>query len=58
MRAIKPKSITLDIDSHVVNVKGYQDSAVKHYNPKKLENSYYNIRLLSVAKLSLPDWLY
>ena len=38
------KSITIDIDSSVVNVEGYQEGAVKGYNPKKPGNNCYNIQ--------------
>ena len=36
------KSITIDIDSSVVNVEGHQEGAVKGYNPKKPGNRCYN----------------
>jgi len=38
------KSITIDIDSSVVNVEGHQEGAVKGYNPKKLGNNCYNLQ--------------
>jgi len=38
------KSITIDIDSSVVNVEGHQEGAVKGYNPKKPGNRCYNIQ--------------
>lgn len=41
----KLKSITIDIDSSVVNVEGHQEGAVKGYNPKKQGNPCYNIQL-------------
>jgi len=34
------KSITIDIDSSVVNVEGHQEGAVKGYNSKKLGNDW------------------
>jgi hypothetical protein len=34
LRKKKLKSITIDIDSSVVNVEGHQEGAVKGYNPK------------------------
>ena len=40
----KLKSITIDIDSSVVNVEGHQEGASKGYNPKKLGNRCYNIQ--------------
>jgi hypothetical protein len=39
------KSITIDMDSSVVNVEGHQEGAVKGYNPKKPGNRCYNIQL-------------
>ncbi len=42
LRNSKLKSITLDIDSSVVNVEGHQEGAVKGYNPKKPGNRCYN----------------
>ncbi len=38
------KSITIDIDSSVINVEGHQEGASKGYNPKKLGNRCYNIQ--------------
>ena len=40
----REKSITIDIDSSVVNVEGHQEGAVKGYNPKKIGNNCYNIQ--------------
>ena len=37
-------SITIDIDSSVVNVEGHQEGTTKGYNPKKLGNRCYNIQ--------------
>jgi hypothetical protein len=37
-------SITIDIDSSVINVEGHQEGAVKGYNPKKHGNRCYNIQ--------------
>jgi len=37
-------SITIDIDSSVINVEGHQEGAVKGYNPKKRGNRCYNIQ--------------
>ena len=37
-------SITIDIDSSVINVEGHQEGATKGYNPKKLGNRCYNIQ--------------
>jgi hypothetical protein len=45
LRKSKLKSITIDIDSSVVNVEGHQEGAVKGYNPKKPGNRCYNIQL-------------
>jgi hypothetical protein len=39
----KLTSITIDIDSSVINVEGHQEGAAKGYNPKKLGNLCYNI---------------
>lgn len=44
LRKSKLKAITIDIDSSVVNVEGYQEGAVKGYNPKKPGNRCYNIQ--------------
>jgi hypothetical protein len=44
LRKKKLKSITIDIDSSVVNVEGHQEGAVKGYNPKKPGNRCYNIQ--------------
>jgi hypothetical protein len=38
------KSITIDIDSSVINVEGHQEGTAKGYNPKKLGNPCYNIQ--------------
>ncbi len=38
----KMSSITIDIDSSVINVEGHQEGATKGYNPKKLGNRCYN----------------
>jgi len=40
----KLTSITIDIDSNVVNVEGHQEGTAKGYNPKKLGNLCYNIQ--------------
>lgn len=40
----KLKSITIDIDSSVVNVEGHQEGATKGYNPKNIGNRCYNIQ--------------
>jgi hypothetical protein len=40
----KLKSITIDIDSSVVNVEGHQEGTAKGYNPKKPGNLCYNIK--------------
>ena len=44
LRKKKLKSITIDIDSSVVNVEGHQEGAVRGYNPKKLGNNCYNLQ--------------
>lgn len=44
LRRIKLKSITIDIDSSVVNVEGHQEGTAKGYNPKKPGNPCYNIQ--------------
>jgi hypothetical protein len=44
LRKSKLKSITIDIDSSVVNVEGHQEGVVKGYNPKKPGNRCYNIQ--------------
>jgi len=44
LRKKKLKSITIDIDSSVVNVEGHQEGAVRGYHPKKLGNNCYNIQ--------------
>ena len=38
------KSITIDIDSSVINVEGHQEGTAEGYNPKKLGNPCYNIQ--------------
>jgi hypothetical protein len=40
----KLTSITIDIDSSVVNVEGHQEGTARGYNPKKLGNPCYNIQ--------------
>ena len=40
----KMTSITIDIDSSVINVEGHQEGATKGYNPKKLGNRCYNVQ--------------
>jgi len=40
----KLTSITIDIDSSVINVEGHQEGATKGYDPKKLGNRCYNIQ--------------
>src|SRR5665648_810952 len=40
----KLTSITIDIDSCVINVEGHQEGTAKGYNPKKLGNPCYNIQ--------------
>ena len=40
----KLTSITIDIDSSVINVEGHQEGASKGYNPKKIGNKCYNIQ--------------
>jgi hypothetical protein len=44
LRKKKLKSITIDIESSVVNVEGHQEGTAKGYNPKKLGNNYYNLQ--------------
>ena len=44
LRKSKLKSITIDIDSSVVNVEGHQEGAAKGYNPKKPGNRCYNLQ--------------
>ena len=51
LRKKKLKSITIDIDSSVVNVEGNQEGAVKGYNPKKIGNNCYNIQFAFCDKL-------
>jgi len=40
----KLTSITIDIDSSVINLEGHQEGAAKGYNPKKLGNLCYNLQ--------------
>ncbi len=40
----KLTSITIDIDSSVINVEGHQEGAAQGYNPKNLGNLCYNIQ--------------
>ena len=54
----KLTSITIDIDSSVINVEGHQEGASKGYNPKKLGNRCYNIQFAfcdELKKHMLPD---
>jgi len=44
LRKSKPKSITIDIDSSVANVEGYQEGAVKGFNPQKSGNRCHNLQ--------------
>jgi hypothetical protein len=44
LRRRKHSSITIDIDSSVVNVEGHQEGTAKGYNPKKPGNPCYNIQ--------------
>lgn len=44
LRRSKLKSITIDIDSSVVNVEGHQEGTAKGYNPQKPGNPCYNIQ--------------
>ncbi len=44
LRKKKLKSITIDIDSSVVNVEGHHEGTAKGYNPKKPGNLCYNIQ--------------
>jgi len=44
LRKSKLKSITIDIDSSVINVEGHQEGAVKGYNPKKPGNNCYKLQ--------------
>ena len=44
LRRSKLKSITIDIDSSVVNLEGHQEGTAKGYNPKKPGNPCYNIK--------------
>jgi hypothetical protein len=39
----KLRSITIDIDSSIVNLEGHQEGTAKGYNPKKPGNPCYNI---------------
>jgi hypothetical protein len=44
LRRSKRKSITIDMDSSVVNVEGHQEGTTKGYNPKKPGNPCFNIQ--------------
>jgi Transposase DDE domain group 1 len=44
LRKSKLNAIIIDIDSSVVNVEGYQEGAVKGFNPKKPGNRCYNLQ--------------
>lgn len=44
LRRSNLKSITIDMDRSVVNVKGHQEGTAKGYNPQKPVSPYYNIR--------------
>jgi hypothetical protein len=58
LRKKKLKSITVDIDSSVVNVEGHQEGDVGGYNRKKPRSNCYNIQFAfcEKAKLSLLGW--
>jgi len=45
LRKGKFKSITIDIDSSVVNGEGHQEGTAKGYNPKKAGNNCYNLHV-------------
>lgn len=47
----KLTTITIDIDSSVVNVEGHQEGAEKGYNPKKRGNRCYNIQFVFCDEL-------
>jgi len=49
----KLTSITIDIDSSVVNVEGHQEGATKGYNPKKIGNRCYNIQFAFCDELKV-----
>jgi hypothetical protein len=53
LRKSKFKTITIDINSSVVNVEGHQEGAVKGYNPKSLETTTITSSWLSVMKSRL-----
>ncbi len=59
LRKCKLKSITIDIDSSVVNVEGHQEGAIKGYNPKKPGNRCYNIQfaICDELKAFLPGYV-
>jgi hypothetical protein len=40
LRRRKHKSITIDMDSSVVNVEGHQEGTARGYNPKKPGNPF------------------
>jgi hypothetical protein len=44
LRRHQHKSITIDMDSSLVNVEGHQEETAKGYNPKKPCNPCYNIQ--------------
>jgi len=56
LRKSKLKSITIDIDSSVVNVEGHQEGAIKGYIPKSLGTTAITSSLHSVMKSRLT-WL-
>ena len=47
----KLTSITIDIDSSVINVEGHQEGATKGYNPKKRGNRCYNAQFVFCDEL-------
>jgi len=53
LRKKKLKSITVDIDSSVVNVEGHQEGTAKGYNPKKPGNLCYNIQFAFCDELKI-----
>ena len=56
LRKGKLKSITIDIDSCVINVEGHQEGAVKGYNPKKTGNKCYNLQFAFCDELIAYDY--
>jgi len=51
LRKSNIQAITIDIDSNVVKLEGYQEGTVKGFNPKKRGNRCYNLQFAFCVEL-------